>query len=460
MKFKIIEKTPLFDAFSELGKRIFLPEGIIYWSDRAKKEAELNGTIGSAYARESDFIEGGSDEWLPCYLSEIRNYINNLHVKEVMPYASISGLADIRTQWKKWIIKKALLDEHTNSKEIHHLEKFTTLPVITAGLTNGIYLTSTLFLNPGEFIISPNKRWGNYDNIISHFIGAKIKSFEFFKNDQINLEGLKDAIKQVAGVQNKIVLILNIPNNPTGYVPSKEEARDIVDTLNDLQQQLDMPFIILVDDAYEPYIYREDVLQRSLFYDLHELKTDVIPIKIDGISKELLLYGGRIGFLTFGLKESWISDDEQLEMLKNEINNKLEGMIRSTTSNSNQFYQAVVRKIFEFKGMDEIIAMRKSVKDLLEKRYRKINQEIFQIEDDKISLDPNSGGFFLFMNLKQDAIKATDFADHLLKKYKVGVIPIEKPDENINGIRIAYCSIDIDKIPEFVKRIRSALKDY
>ncbi|MHA1805347.1 MAG: aminotransferase class I/II-fold pyridoxal phosphate-dependent enzyme [Promethearchaeota archaeon] len=460
MEFTEIKKTPLFDAFSELGKRIFLPEGIFYWSGRAKKEAELIGTIGSAHARESDFINGGSEEWLPCYLSEIRNYINNLHVKEITPYASIAGLADIRTQWKKWMIKKSLLDEHSNFREIHHLEKFTTLPVITAGLTNGIYLASALFLNPGEFIISPNKRWGNYDNIISRFIGAKIKSFEFFKDDQINLEGLKDAIRQVAEVQKKIVLILNFPNNPTGYVPSKQEARDIVNALNDLQQRLNLPMIVMVDDAYEPYIYREDVLQKSLFYDLHELKTDVIPIKIDGISKELLLYGGRIGFLTVGLKESWISDDEQLELLKNEINNKLEGMIRSTISNSNHFYQAVVRKIFESKGMDEIIAMRTPVKDLLEQRYHKINQEINQIQDDKISLDPNSGGFFLFMNLKPDVIKATDFADHLLKKYKVGVIPIEKPNDNINGIRIAYCSIDIEKIPEFVSRIRSALKDY
>ena len=77
-----------------------------------------------------------------------------------------------------------------------------------------------------------------------------------------------------------------------------------------------------------------------------------------------------------------------------------------------------------------------------------------------MSIDPNSGGFFVFLNLNANKIKATEFADRLLKQYKVGIIPIEKLDENINGIRIAYCSIDLSEIPELIKRINSALNDF
>jgi len=40
------------------------------------------------------------------------------------------------------------------------------------------------------------------------------------------------------------------------------------------------------------------------------------------------------------------------------------------------------------------------------------------------------------------------------------VIPIEKHKDNINGIRIAYCSIDLTNISEFVSRINLALKDF
>ena len=102
MEFKILTKTPIYSALSELGKRIFLPQGIFYWSGRAKTEAEINGTIGTAFGFEKDFIDGGSDEWLPCYLKDIKNY-SKLNVKEMVPYAAIGGLPELREIWKTWI---------------------------------------------------------------------------------------------------------------------------------------------------------------------------------------------------------------------------------------------------------------------------------------------------------------------------------------------------------------------
>ncbi|TFG05282.1 MAG: aminotransferase class I/II-fold pyridoxal phosphate-dependent enzyme [Promethearchaeota archaeon] len=456
MEFNKIKNIPLYDALSELGKRIFLPDGIFYWSGRAKKEAEYIATVGSAFGFEKDFIDGGSNEWLPCYLGDLRNY-SSIKIEELVPYTSIGGLAKTREIWKNWIIKKAKYDKDKEKNKISRLEKFITKPLITAGVTNGIYLACSLFLNPGDHIISPNKRWGNYDNIIIRNLNAKIKSFDFFKNDRLNLEGLEETIKEVSRKQNKIIILLNFPNNPTGYIPLKEEANQLIEVLK-RNQDKEKPIIVMVDDAYEPYVYEDKVLNKSIFYDLHELEEEVIPIKLDGITKELLMYGGRVGFLTLGLKPKWFSNEADLEKAKEEILNKLEGMNRSTISNCNYFYQAVTYKLFEQKGMDQIIAEQSKVKDLLKARYQKINAEFAKIDNPDISIDPNSGGFFLFLNLNK--IKATDFADHLLRKYKVGVIPTEKPKENINGIRIAYCSIDSSQIPEIVKRIQLALNDF
>jgi aspartate/methionine/tyrosine aminotransferase len=96
----------------------------------------------------------------------------------------------------------------------------------------------------------------------------------------------------------------------------------------------------------------------------------------------------------------------------------------------------------------------------LKDRYEKINEELSKIDNSNISIDPNAGGFFIFVNLNPDKISANQFADHLLRKYKLGVIPIEKQNDNINGIRIAYCSVDLTKIPEFVNRINLALDDF
>ena len=458
MDFKYIMNTPLYQTFSDLGKRIFLPDGIFYWSGRAKKEAELIGTIGSAYGYEKDFIDGGSSEWVPCYLKDIKQY-TTFSINEIVPYAAIAGLPEIRETWKNWIVKKAEYRGNNEEEKLSRLNKFITTPFITSGVTNGIFLSCLLFLNPGEYIISPNKRWGNYDNIIMKNIGAKIKSFEFFKNNEINIQGLREAIEDVSKVQDKIVVLLNFPNNPTGYIPTLKETKEIINLFRECYKP-EKPMVLLIDDAYEPYVFRENVLNKSMFYDLHQLEENIIPIKLDGITKELLLYGGRIGFFTIGLKPSWVANDAELESLKSEINNKLEGITRSTVSNCNHFYQALTQKIFKDNSMEQILETRNKVKNLLAARYDKINNEFAKINNPKISVDPNSGGFFLFVNLDPSKIKATDFADHLLKKYKVGVIPIENSNENINGIRIAYCSIDIEKIPEFVKRIQLALEDF
>ncbi|MFX0139352.1 MAG: aminotransferase class I/II-fold pyridoxal phosphate-dependent enzyme [Candidatus Hodarchaeota archaeon] len=458
MKFVIIQKTPLFNAFSDIGKRVFLPEGIFYWSDRAKNDAELIGTIGSAYGFEKDFIEGGESEWLPCYLKEIKEY-SSLSVKEIVPYASIGGLLELRKIWKKWIIHKSRYSQK-DEISISRLEKYLTTPVITGGVTNGIFQSCTLFLNPNEYIIVPNKRWGNYDNIIRKFIGAKIKAFDFFKRNEINIEGLKAVINETAKIQEKIVILLNFPNNPTGYVPTEKEGYEIVDMLKDCQISLKKPIIILVDDAYEPFIYEDNAIKKSIFYNLHQLDENVIPIKLDGITKELLIYGGRIGYITLGIKPSWINNDEELDILKSELHNKFEGFNRATISNCNHFYQALTQKIFQEKGMKQIVQTRDVVKNLLKQRYECINSELIKIKNPNISIDPNSGGFFLFVNLNPNKIKAIEFADHLLKEYKVGIIPIEKLDENVNGIRIAYCSIDLNEIPELVKRIELALNDF
>ena len=340
------------------------------------------------------------------------------------------------------------------------LERYISTPIVTSGVTNGIFQSCSLLLNPGETIIAPNKRWGNYDNIIVKFVGAKIKSFTFFKDQEIDLESLEDAINEVAKVQEKIVLILNFPNNPTGYVPTREEARDIVNLLQQKQIFHNKPIFVLVDDAYEPFVYNNRAIDKSIFYDLHQLEENVIPIKLDGITKELLMYGGRIGFITFGLKSGWVKDINELEVLKKELHNKLEGFNRATISNCNHFYQILTQKLFEDKGVDDIIKSRNKVRDLLKERYEKINDELGKIDNPDLSIDPNSGGFFVFVNLNPDKIRAKEFGDHLLRKYQVGIIPVEKLDEGINGIRIAYCSIDLSSIPELIKRFNLALNDF
>ena len=461
MEFNILKNTPLYNAFSELGKKIYLPEGIFYWSGRAKNEAELNGTIGVAYAYEKDYIEGGNFSWGPCYLENVKDFFQKDTVNDIVTYASISGLPELRERWKKWIIKKSLYNAAIDQEKIKKLEKYSTTPIVTGGVTNAIFLNCALFLNPTDYIILPNKRWGNYDNIISQFLGANIQSYEFFdKKERFNVKGLVDAMRAVVKKQNKAVTLLCFPNNPTGFIPTKDEIDEIIDNLKEFYEELKYPIVLLIDDAYEPYVYSKEVSQKSIFYDLQQLDEDIIPIKLDGITKELLIYGGRVGFTTIGLKKKWVQNDQELEILKKELDNKLSAINRSTISNCNHYYQTVAMNLIDENNVSEIINKRNKVVQVLQKRYELINRLLKDLNHPSASVDPNGGGFFVFLNLDPTLILANDFADHLLKKYKMGVIPMQNLKEKINGVRIAYSSIDVDAIPKFIEAIDLALKDF
>ena len=457
MEFKLLPKTPLYEAFSDVGKRIFLPDGIFYWSGRAKSEAEYSATLGAAYGYEKDFIPGGSSEWLPFYLNSLHSQFPDFDINNLVPYAPIPGVTNLRSAWKDVIVKKSPLND---PHDIQFLKDYITLPIITSGVTNALFSSFMMFLNPGEPVIIPNKRWGNYDNIIIKLLGGKIKSFQFFQEDKLNLNGLREVLETTASNQGKILLLLNFPNNPTGYVPTNEEKDSMIEVLIETHIKFNVPIIVLVDDAYEPYIFDKNRVKHSIFYELQKLNEDIIPVKLDGVTKELLLYGARIGFISIGLKPRWIESKEDLQTLKSEIDNKLSGLIRSTISNSNHFYQAIVQRLLNKPGIDQILLERKRVQDLLQIRYEVINEQIVSITRPGISIDPNGGGFFIFINIDPKIVKANILADHLLKKYKVGIIPIENPEENINGIRIAYCSINVDQIPELVRRINSAFQDF
>lgn len=458
MEFPLLSKSILWEALSEKGRSIFQPEGIFYWNGRAKKEAEIIGTIGAIVGPEYELLGGQSDKKVTFYIPALKNFVGE-NPADIVPYAPIAGIPEMRTNWQDWIILKGKNAKNLPSGTKDLTDKIT-LPVIVPGITYGIFLSANLFLNPGELIVSPNKRWGNYDSVLSRQSGAVMISFEMFtqgKDAEFNVAGMIEKLEDSIKTQNKAVVILNFPNNPTGYVPVKETVEKIVKGLDELGTKHKKPIVVLCDDAYEGYVYHEDGITASLFYELVGLNEYIIPLKLDGSSKEMLMYGGRIAAVTLGLHEKWYLPENSDEFVK-EIENKFKAVIRSTVSNSNRFIQSTLIKMFEG-GIEKIIEDRKKIIDIVGERYTLINKLLSEIKSDAITVDPNQGGFFLLINVDKK-VKATDFNEHLLKKYKTGLIPIVKEDQNINCLRIAYSSVPKSQIPQLVENIKNTLIDF
>ena len=69
------------------------------------------------------------------------------------------------------------------------------LPVVTSALTHGLSLTAYLFVDEGDEIIIPDLSWDNYELIFKTGFDAKFITYETFKNNDFNIDGMLDAIK-------------------------------------------------------------------------------------------------------------------------------------------------------------------------------------------------------------------------------------------------------------------------
>jgi len=443
MEFDALSKSGIANLLSSLGRTIFLPQGIFYWTGRAKKEAEINATIGSACGPESDIVDGGSDASVTYYLPSLQASFGGMTPAETFPYAPILGLPELRQSWRDWILRK-LPDARDT------LDACMTLPAVTPGITGGLHVVAKLFVDPGEVVVSPDRLWGNYRNIVEKNIGGRIETFPFFADGAFNIQGMKRKLIATLADQSKALLMLNFPNNPVGYNPPKSRVPAIVEALVEVVEETSKSIVVLVDDAYEGYVYDDDALQTSMFGDLCDVHPGILPIKLDGVSKEFLFYGARVGMLTVGLPSQL---DVDRPTLAAEIDNKLSGVIRSTVSNCARPVQTAIVKALA--DPETASAERQKVVEILGRRARLLRDELAKLDVPQLKPLPFNAGFFGFCDI--DGISANAVADRLMTEYKTGVVPTESGA--VNGIRLAFCSVPEEQIPTLAANVAAAVRD-
>ena len=193
---------------SERGRSIFFPrKGLVAQGQDAKGKS-INASIG----------EAKEDDGSPLRLSPIASRIN-MPPAEVFTYASSFGKPELRDRWAKMIREK---NPELGSTPISR-------PIVTNALTHGLSVMGYMFVNSGDEIIVPDLYWGNYRLVFSEAYGGVMKTFKTFNGDGpdagFNVKAFSDAV--MAGGSKKIVL-LNFPNNPTGYSPTRAEMDGII----------------------------------------------------------------------------------------------------------------------------------------------------------------------------------------------------------------------------------------
>ena len=241
----IQEKSSIvFEMLSERGKSIFFPKKGILGQTAEAKGTKINATIGAAV----------EDDGTPMRLEAIASKIN-LDPSLVFPYAPSFGRPDIRAKWKSMIY-----DKNPSLKGVE-----LSLPVVTNALTHGISMAGYMFLDPEDEVIVPDLFWGNYNLTLTNAYGSAITKFNLFKDGGFDLEAFEAKLNE-GGIGKKVV-ILNFPNNPSGYTPTNAEQDAIVEIIK-ASADKGNKIVTIIDDAYFGLVYEEGIAKDSIFTPL------------------------------------------------------------------------------------------------------------------------------------------------------------------------------------------------
>jgi len=155
--------------------------------------------------------------------------------------------------------------------------------IVTTGGSEAILFAFMSCLDAGDEVIIPEPFYANY-NGFAVAAGVVVKPITSYINTGFALPPVKD-FEKLIGPRTKGIVICN-PNNPTGYLYSREE----METLKELIKKHDL--YLFADEAYRDFCYSG---RHIASLNLKGVEDRVIMI--DTISKRYSACGGRIGAL-------------------------------------------------------------------------------------------------------------------------------------------------------------------
>ncbi len=397
------QNSHVYDMLSDLGQKLYFPkEGILSQSAEAgKKATKYNATIGTA-----------TEDKQPMFLSVIQDTLSAYAPKDIYPYAPPAGKPELRTAWRaKMLIENPSLEDKSFGN-----------PIVTNALTHGLSIVADLFAGPGDRVVIPDKNWENYELTFGVRRGAEMVYYPLYTEQRrFNADALYEAImaQKDAG---KVIVVLNFPNNPTGYTPSVQEGDEIVAALVKAADA-GINVVAVLDDAYFGLFF-EDSLQESLFGKLANLHPRILAVKVDGATKEEYVWGFRVGFITYAAPN---------EALLNALEQKTLGSIRATISSGSHPSQTFILHALQSPQFNEQKAQKFEV---MKRRANRVKAILDGADYSHVwEYYPFNSGYFMCLKLK--TVSAEKLRAHLLDQYGVGTIALGETD-----LRVAFSCIE------------------
>ena len=204
------------------------------------------------------------------------NALKNINLK-VIEYSHSAGNESYRRKLAAYYQKIGINIDYTEL-------------LITTGGSEAILFSMLTCINPGEEVITPEPFYANYNGFATT-AGIKIIPVTSYIKEDFALPPIADIEKKITS-KTKGIIICN-PNNPTGYLYSKEE----LEHLKEIVKKYDL--YLFSDEAYREFCY--DGAEHFSAMNLKGIENNVVML--DSVSKRYSECGVRIGALITKNKE-------------------------------------------------------------------------------------------------------------------------------------------------------------
>jgi aminotransferase len=290
--------------------------------------------------------------------------------------------------------------------------------LITVGVSEGLDLCMRAILDPGDKVLVPDPAYVSYGPVVE-LAGGNVVTL---KTDVTN--GFKLTPQQIDKSCSKGVkaLMINYPCNPTGASYTRKELQAIAKVVKKHN------LLVISDEVYDELTYDFD---HTPLASLPGMKNHVIYL--NGFSKAYAMTGFRIAWAC-GPRHiiAGMTKIHQYTMLCASIN----AQMAATEALKN--------------GAKGVAAMKKEYK----RRRRYI---VGALNDIGLECHMPEGAFYVFPSIRNVGESSVDFAQNLLKKQKVALVPGVAFGKSCEGyVRISYAS-SYDNLKEAVARISKYL---
>ena len=294
--------------------------------------------------------------------------------------------------------------------------------VVSNGAKHACYNAILATCQPGDEVIIPAPYWVSYPDMV-RLVGAEPV---IVPTSERNAWKMRPEDFENAMTPRTKMLIMNSPGNPTGSVYTREELEAIVNVA------AEEDIYVLSDEIYEKLVYDDakHVSIGSLSKEAYDL-----TITVNGFSKSYAMTGWRLGYLA----------------APDAVARAVDSIQSHTSSNPSSFSQHGA--LAALKGDQQPLA---DMREEFDMRRNYMFDRLSKISN--VTAMKPQGAFYILVNISQLGLTSQNFADRLLSKANVAVVPGAAFGDD-RTVRFSYAtSLDVikkglDRVQDFCRTL-------